>query len=69
MAVQVCRDTCKLAAEQIKGLSTQVIKDVLFNNRQAPALLPHAPTCPALRIQTSGVHATPCLPAESRSAC
>ncbi|KAG2483089.1 hypothetical protein HYH03_018027 [Edaphochlamys debaryana] len=30
---KICRDTSKLAAEQIKGLSTQVIKNALFNCR------------------------------------
>lgn len=29
--LKICRDTTKLSAEQIKGLSSQVIKTVLFN--------------------------------------
>jgi len=29
---KICRDTSKLATEQIKGLSSQVIKDLLFNH-------------------------------------
>lgn len=28
---KICRDTSKMASEQIKGLSSQVIKDLLFN--------------------------------------
>ena len=28
---KICRDTSKMATEQIKGLSSQVIKDLLFN--------------------------------------
>lgn len=28
---KICRDTTKLSAEQIKGLSSQVIKSILFN--------------------------------------
>ncbi|GIL42017.1 hypothetical protein Vafri_83 [Volvox africanus] len=34
---KICRDTSKLASEQIKGLSTQVIKQALFNCRLATA--------------------------------
>ncbi|KAF5843621.1 putative COP9 signalosome, subunit CSN5 [Dunaliella salina] len=33
---KICRDTSKLAAEQIKGLSSQVVKDQLFNCRCKP---------------------------------
>jgi hypothetical protein len=29
--LKICRDTTKLSAEQIKGLSSQVIKSILFN--------------------------------------
>lgn len=29
--LKICRDTSKLSTEQIKGLSSQVIKDLLFN--------------------------------------
>lgn len=32
---KICRDTSKLAAEQIKGLATQVIKHALFNCKLA----------------------------------
>lgn len=30
---KICRDTSKMATEQIKGLSNQIIKDLLFNTR------------------------------------
>lgn len=33
---KICRDTSKLAVEQIKGISSQVIKDTLFNTRLQP---------------------------------
>lgn len=36
---KICRDTSKLASEQIKGLSTQIIKQALFNCRLAAPVL------------------------------
>jgi COP9 signalosome complex subunit 5 len=30
---KICRDTSKLATEQMKGLSSQIIKNLLFNSR------------------------------------
>ncbi|KAF6258441.1 JAB1/Mov34/MPN/PAD-1 ubiquitin protease-domain-containing protein [Scenedesmus sp. NREL 46B-D3] len=40
--LKICRDTTKLSAEQIKGLSSQVIKSILFNcnPRLGPPQLP-----------------------------
>lgn len=32
---KICRDTSKLSAEQIKGLSSQVVKALLFKDRKS----------------------------------
>ncbi|KAJ9517463.1 hypothetical protein QJQ45_024921 [Haematococcus lacustris] len=34
---KICRDTSKLAAEQLKGLSSQLVKQILFNCQLTPA--------------------------------
>lgn len=34
---KICRDTSKLAIEQVKGLSSQIIKNLLFNGRHGHA--------------------------------
>ncbi|GAX77055.1 hypothetical protein CEUSTIGMA_g4501.t1 [Chlamydomonas eustigma] len=45
---KICRDTSKLAAEQIKGLSSQVIKSMVFNSR-------HSGGCSHKSLQTETV--------------
>jgi hypothetical protein len=47
--LKICRDTSKLSAEQIKGLSSQVIKSILFNcnPRLGPPQLPQQPAASA----------------------
>ncbi|KAG1661140.1 hypothetical protein FOA52_011871, partial [Chlamydomonas sp. UWO 241] len=40
---KICRDTSKMATEQMKGLSSQVIKQLLFNNHSAHSCRPGAP--------------------------
>ena len=34
---KICKDTSKLAIEQVKGLSSQIIKNLLFNGRRGHA--------------------------------
>lgn len=48
---KVCRDACKMAAEQVKGLSSQVIKGILFN------IDPARPLPPALAERTASAAA------------
>ncbi|GMH46114.1 hypothetical protein BSKO_14078 [Bryopsis sp. KO-2023] len=41
---RICQDTTKMAVEQIKGLSGQVIKDLLFNFQPGKCCLPEKDT-------------------------
>eukprot|EP00955_Chlamydomonas_euryale_P016518 176475-Chlamydomonas_euryale.AAC.5 len=50
MLSKICRDTSKMATEQMKGLSSQVIKSLLFNGRPAGACAPAPPPPAAMEL-------------------
>jgi hypothetical protein len=51
---KICRDATRLSAEQVKGLASQVVKQLLFNAPPAALLLPPPPSVSSKGVGAGG---------------